>query len=257
MNHEIADYKTTARVVGEQLKENTGSHFLDSGGFYGRYWQFNQGRKFRKEPQTVLKFDVDRGGIAIRHNLYHWLVARLDFAPGLQEMYEKSRDQRNTHIVNMEDFAVSLVESYGATGLYGEGLPDSVNTYNRMDLLTQVIQYAYFTVEGCFYVLLQVHGGCDVRGGYTPPKAYRVKEDGYPMFQNSEATVRCEAGHYWWTDDAHNLYFRGCSAEKHLEAYDLSGDKRDRGKSRIFVDTSGRGFCPLCGSRLTAYFDSI
>ena len=40
----------TADVIISMLKENTGAHFLDSGGAYGRNWERNQARDFESEP---------------------------------------------------------------------------------------------------------------------------------------------------------------------------------------------------------------
>ncbi len=41
-------------LITAMLKENTGSHFLDSGGAYGRNWQRNQKVDFEEnQPVTV------------------------------------------------------------------------------------------------------------------------------------------------------------------------------------------------------------
>ena len=64
------------------------------------------------------------------------------------------------------------------TGLYGEGSPIEVNTYNGEDLLSQVIQFTLFRIDFTDYVALQIHGGCDVRGGYTAPRIFEVNGDG-------------------------------------------------------------------------------
>jgi len=53
-----------------------------------------------------------------------------------------------------------------------------VNTYNGESMLSQVLQYTslYHPDEG-YYILLQIHGGCDVRGGYTDAKLFRLDSE--------------------------------------------------------------------------------
>ena len=41
-------------VIIEMLKENTGEHFLDSGGAYGRHWEKNQDKNFKDVPVIML-----------------------------------------------------------------------------------------------------------------------------------------------------------------------------------------------------------
>ena len=48
----------TEQKIIEQLTANTGTHFLDSGGAYGRNWQNNQLRDFNSEKATTLKFEI-------------------------------------------------------------------------------------------------------------------------------------------------------------------------------------------------------
>ena len=44
----------TGDVLKATLLENTGRHFMDSGGAYGRAWQENQGRDFASEPEAMI-----------------------------------------------------------------------------------------------------------------------------------------------------------------------------------------------------------
>lgn len=59
------------------------------------------------------------------------------------------------------------------SGIYGEGDPIGINTYNHEELLSQILQYVYFEWDNEAYIILQIHGGCDVRGGYTKPRIFR------------------------------------------------------------------------------------
>ena len=52
------------------------------------------------------------------------------------------------------------------------------NTYNGGSDLSQVLQGAWLEdADGDTYLLLQIHGGCDVRGGYTDAKLFKTSDD--------------------------------------------------------------------------------
>ena len=159
-----ADTKT---VLVDMLTENTGRHMLDSGGAYGRNWERNQGRDFESEPVASLDVRWNRADEAFRPeitiNVYHWLAEKVTFDSKLDAIYQAfatPRREDEAEFAIMEEF----VEFLGASGLYGDGDPMVVNTYNGNCLLSQTLQFIYFTHNDSSYILLQVHGGCDVRG---------------------------------------------------------------------------------------------
>ena len=45
-------------TIKSMLLENTGKHFLDSGGESGRHWQRNQQRDFDSEPPITIEADI-------------------------------------------------------------------------------------------------------------------------------------------------------------------------------------------------------
>ena len=259
----------TEKVLTKMLKENTGIHFLDSGGAYGRNWENNQKRNFDKEPATVLSFD--NGEISVTHNVYHFLKEHLTFDKEMDKRFhkwaKKPAQKDENWLTLMEQFPLTLKGS----GLYGEGSPITVNTYNGNDLLSQTIQYVYFEYQGLAYVLLQIHGGCDVRGGYTKPRVFQTDEY---LFSNADATIYCQGGndprqkaltpglepkrHYWRTDDGYNWYFEGSTEGPNLETFPIvEGEiEREIGQDEkfIMVDAERKGYCPFCGGLLEAHF---
>ena len=44
-----------ADKLAEMLQENTGRNFLDSGDYYGRNWEHNQGADFEAQPEGRLE----------------------------------------------------------------------------------------------------------------------------------------------------------------------------------------------------------
>jgi len=175
----------TAQVLHDMLTENTGRSILDSGSAYGRHWERNQCRAFENEPETSIHACVNGkySSIEATINVYHWLKSRLEYCEEKdREFYEfaTSEEYEDLHWLGcMEAWMEKLVndsEDMGDPigGIYGEGNPITVNTYNEEENLSQILQFTYWESGDGAYVLLQIHGGCDVRGGYTAPHVFEV-----------------------------------------------------------------------------------
>lgn len=198
----FASHQDTGRIIAALMRESTGASILDSGGIYGRNWERNRGRDFENEPTVYLSFEYDY--IDYTLNVYHFLNERLDYAPQLdKEFLEFSdrEDQKDSHwLENMEAFAEYIRERDGMIN----GQAGTVNTYNGEDNLSQVLQYTMGeSDEGTFY-LVQIHGGADVRGGYTRPVAFLADE--YALFDNAGGYIRCDCQTSWYTDDSYHWY---------------------------------------------------
>jgi len=236
----------TRRIIAKMLKENTGRSFLDSGDFYGRHWEQNQNRDFDKEPEAWL--EVWDGQPIVTINVYHFLIRALEYAPDADKAFQKYADlpenQNAPWLALMEEFPYWYASQFGEdpTGPYGGGQPITVNTYNGEDLLSQVIQYVYFEIDGEGYVILQIHNGCDVRGGYTRPRVFRHDLDwaDVTIFDNAHAVIACEGKHNWYTDDGYHWYANG--DYKKLTEYQLKNPKKGEPVK-----------CPICGKPLGAY----
>lgn len=161
----------TDEVLAQMLTENTGRSILDSGDAYGRHWQRNQGLDAESFlAASPITLDVRYGYVDVTLDLFHWLRARLDYDHELNTRFHEFADEREgTYwLQDMEEFL-------DKTGTNPDGyLTGTYNSYNSDNLLSQTIQFAIGEDEdGESYVLLQIHGGCDVRGGYTAPRAFR------------------------------------------------------------------------------------
>jgi len=169
---------TTEEILQSMLTESTGISFLDSGGSDGRHWQKNQGVAFDNEPEIEVDYNWMREGdrIDFTINVYHFLKNALTS--------DAMTDEFNSLFNVMDDW-----DGYGY-GLSDEASGwlidkfrvcpkdlsnDWINTYNGDSNLSQVIQYRYI---GDGYIILQIHNGCDVRGGYTDAKLFRLTGDG-------------------------------------------------------------------------------
>lgn len=204
----IATAKTTEDILKEMLTENTGAHMLDSGGAYGRNWSSNQGRDFDKEPATVLSFEF--GEMEITHNIYHWLKERLEYDAYTDALLHKHAEREENKDKDwseiLEEFLKDLCAEKDID--YSAHMVNGCNTYNGEDLVSQVMQYWYIEEFDDPMIILRIHGGCDVRGGYTAPRVFTGDMYEYAIFDNAKASLWCtdNGEHNWFTDDAYTFY---------------------------------------------------
>lgn len=176
--------KKTKTLIQKMLKENTGIHMLDSGSAYGRHWQQNQSVKnWDKIPEIEYEIEDD-GTVYYTISVYHYLINNLEeeLDEVCQEFNKLQDNDKN------DDFAEDSNNAlYGITVDGWKYLRDKldklplnwVNTYNYDSNLSQILQYVIVTIKDKKYVLLQIHGGCDARGGYTLAKLIPINDDDY------------------------------------------------------------------------------
>jgi len=269
----------TAQKLAEMLQENTGRSILDSGDYYGRHWQRNQGVDFEKQSEGRLECWARDGELDMLPvvSVYHFLKDRLQYNPELDERFREWCEDAGATGLNL---AIGFVTSIGGKGIYGDGEPMVINTYNGEDLLSQTLQYIYWTDENDeTHVLLQIHGGCDVRGGYTDPVAFDVTDcDGTSIFDNARATIYCDdCGKHWDTDNGCHWAPDGCYGRgyKQLQDYPATDERpcypqkpdpaqrviwdnwgpMDPNRPEpcagvVWVDEDNNGHCPFCGGLL-------
>jgi hypothetical protein len=207
---ETRDYTgvTSEQIIAEMLKENTGSALCDSGGAYGRNWSSNAGRDFATDPKCTTRWDVietakaSRVSISPTVSLYHWMVAHLEFDAELQQELDTfMAEDASFDLQAADNFAQHL---FDAERLASE--PYCVNTSNLVDdvHLSQVLQFHVITLEGDYepsHLILTVHGGCDVRGGYTDPKCFRLRTEYDEAMGNARASYLGAGEEGWYIQD--------------------------------------------------------
>lgn len=202
--------RTTEEAVIGMLTENTGSHFLDSGGAYGRNWERNQKRDFAKEPRITTRFSMWGNDLEVEASIstYHWMVRNLEFDPEMQARLDQYADDH--HDDNWFEIAEGFAEQdqqrmNDEWGCDSKHFPRTTNTYNETDHwdLDQTLQFIELAGEGGYdstHLILQVHGGCDVRGGYTAPKCFRLRTEDYEWLDSAKASS-FSAGEWYWDYD--------------------------------------------------------
>jgi hypothetical protein len=156
------------------LVENTGSHFLDSGGAYGRAWERNQGKTiedFEREPEERI---VWTGNYLERSvSVFHYL-SQLETDAICDEFNTMPCLDREA---DGDVYGVSETQWNWLNNLGDVKLTQDFNTYNGDSDLSQILQGSWLTINDEQYLLLQIHGGCDARGGYTDAKLFKPHEE--------------------------------------------------------------------------------
>jgi len=165
----------TNELIYEMLTENTGVHMCDSGMGSNRHWQKNQGKTiedFENEPEEIITFDPKYKELYRRVSVYHYLseLTQDEICREFNAMNTNSDWEGEYYGTSREaaDFIDSL-EDFEYVNKW--------NTYNGDSDLSQVLQGATFkTDDDEYYFLIQIHGGADVRGGYTDAKLFKSSD---------------------------------------------------------------------------------
>mgnify|MGYP003148488230 CR=1 FL=1 len=168
------------KLIYEKLTENTGKHFLDSGGSNNRHWQRNQEKTFddfMNEQEQVYGVGFNNEGKA--DELFR-TVSVFHYLAGDGSNLELDKISKEFNKLNELNDELADCEPYGVGVSAWDYLSEFVdedynihtwNTFNGNSDLSQTLQGATLRlfVDGQYedYVLIQIHGGCDVRGGYT------------------------------------------------------------------------------------------
>jgi len=171
-------------TIISMLLENTGKHPMDSGGANGRRWQRNQFRDFESEEPITFEVNInynEDGTVRYRDiiptiTLYHWLMGANIEEDERAEEFNALIDQADPWC---EDLAFTTEQCYQKLMEWDADIDDErcYNTYNDSDCLDQVIQYQHLTIGDDPYVLISVHGGADVRGGYAASRLFYLDGD--------------------------------------------------------------------------------
>lgn len=171
----------TKQIIYAMLTENTGAHFLDSGFANGRMWQKNQVKTIDDfENEEVEKYELhkwnDNYELERTVSVYHYLKD-LETDDVCNE-FNKLQDNSDNWDANCEAYGVSLEAWEYLDNEFEVDIDRVFNTYNGNSDLSQVLQGANIRIDDEHYIILQIHGGADVRGGYTDAKLFKLNDDG-------------------------------------------------------------------------------
>lgn len=262
---EVKQSITDIKLI-EMLTENTGRHMLDSGGAYGRNWERNQGEDFYSQPLSQYKFEFYPDGdwyVDFSINLFPYLRERLEYVPYLDNKFiefckEYDPEDKQSWADCLEAFQGVLQDKHNLE------YKTSWNTYNdEYNFLSQVLQgYEFRDNHLDTYIALQIHGGCDVRGGYTRPVFFKL--DAWTDFicdQADSYTISCNGETQ--KERAKNLPLKTMEDVNEIEYHivdfrggdwiDYEGGNIDINEFKITEGKDGEALCPHCKSRMEVY----
>ena len=155
----------TERALVRMLMESTGTHFLDSGGAYGRAWQRNQASGMWQAKDWLATPEIWSDGFSREEesegvevtddawpilSTFHYLRKRLDFdAPLTAWLIREGNKTNDPWYASMERWVDERHEG-GPDAYWGPSMGDY--TYNRENLLSQDFQFSAFTYRDEPYV---------------------------------------------------------------------------------------------------------
>lgn len=306
--------EVTQFVLKEMFCENTGSHFLDSGGAYGRgYDRANAVKHLDWMEQVPAIVQVDwysRDGsysFYVLKNAYLFLCEHLDYNLEMDQRFHSFCQSEKIHELHYFDkFKIPLLDKedrhyfetihkrrveyitpkdksyYNCMTLWKDWLKQAeplvedfedfggYNTYNGDSCLNKTLQWEMFAIhngkyEG-HYIILQIHNGCDVRGGYSTPHIFTFDEDDF-WSRMDDLTCRCP--NFNWKDNevsGTQLNIQGKPTKdpvvdmEHVDCYSDDGGSHWYGNSGAEIDggskftTDEEGehhiVCKKCGADL-------
>jgi hypothetical protein len=175
------------KLVYSMLTTSTGVNMLDSGGDDGRHWQRNATKTladFEAEPTIeVDQWDRDNAADSTELNptvsVFHYLTNALELDDICDEFNELPCDDWDGEIA----YGISAAQEAWLVD-HDMSVSATWNSYNGECNLGQTLQGANvheagheseFEFPG--YVLLQIHQGADVRGGYTDAKLFKISDN--------------------------------------------------------------------------------
>ena len=170
-------------LIYKMMTQSTGRALLDSGDHYGRNWERNAKKTiedFISEPECTLEIEERRGKLepSVYISLFHYLDKALELDPICDEFNLMPCDNWESDIYGVSAEGKQFLDDREAT------IKGDYSSYNGESSLSQVIQYTLVDIDSTEYILLQVHGGCDVRGGYTDAKLFKIIDECY-LYENA------------------------------------------------------------------------
>lgn len=215
--------KTLEQTLFDMWTENTGTHMCDSGGEDGRNWQRNRKKTvedFNSAPSASLSLELSKNGdlwACAYASMWHHLNATLELDDICHEF----------NAMEVEDWEGD--KAYGLSAAGQDALDcleaewkDPWNTYNWENNWDAVLQGCNLEINGDSYVLIQYHGGADVRGGYTDAKLFKIADmmEDYFIYRDDVSGPRFEE-----LDDGIDV--RGNELVDHSRGCDISDEMKE------------------------------
>lgn len=224
----------TQKLLFEMLTENTGIAMMDSGGENGRMWQRNQKKTvedFLNEPYATFEEvggnEVDGWDISPTISVFHNLSEQLELDAICNTFNSKKGDWIDSiYMYGINNHQDKMITKFLKEGANWDG--EAWNTYNYNSPLSQILQGRTLEWGNEKYVILQIHGGADVRGGYTNARMFKLRGE-------------------WLQENVYTLYKGETFSNDYgsiLEMTDNEGDKPKGDIKEILAEFTATAECP-------------
>lgn len=228
------------KIVEDLLTEEIGHFLCDSGGAYGYQYERNRENGILKGLNPVEEYTDDETQertLEVTIPVYDFLVYNLikdETTEGMEKQLFKE-----LKLADINPYEIWCVEDFlnkgKFKGMHFDNKIEWVNTYNYEEFLSQTLQYALMSNGYDWFVLLEVHNGCDVRSGYTFPQLFKVKDVDYFLTGQYDRLTECEC-------DLNSYTILGVD-----EIMDSDGEvSKEDIYNRTFVDDDGNVRCVEC-----------
>ena len=158
-------------TIKSMLKENTGRDLLDSGDIYGRSYETRRGIKSFKEMPAAWAEQDDDGDITLHKSMYHYLTGYLWHERDMTRKFQRFTRRYEARHGNSRCATEAFIEKINDPE--ADWKPGFTNTSDAYPyFLDGIMAFEVVWREEFAYIILQIHGGCDVRDGYTAPKIF-------------------------------------------------------------------------------------
>ena len=220
---------STEQIIEQMMLEKTAHYSGDSGNIYGRNYLKNQENGINKNDISPIDFSIDNDNKEIHLEqtvyIYDFLTKHLDKSNTanqienilytvmkennidvysifeIQNLFENNFLDKYVYDKYYDKTTDDYTEDYYLKDIPHELNPspyfngyDWINTYNGEEFVSQTLQFMCFSDGYNDYVLLQIHGGCDVRSGYTAPKVFEINDIDYFLMYMSTVDTCCDCG---------------------------------------------------------------
>ena len=220
----------TERIVHKMMFE-AHAHILDSGSAYGRHWERRRSQGDLRQLPKAYWYVYKDGDVTFYVDLFHYLVDNF--------VWVRKLDLDLHRFANLPEWKreawSDVLEAWFNERGY-EVLDHGLTYNNEYHVLNQDFWFLIFTTDTendysewfyaepdePVYIIIRTHNGCDIRGGYSAPHIFKVKEEewGRVLFNYmEEARAVCTGDHEDYEDGVWDFYEN--------RWHDISGDEVD------------------------------
>lgn len=239
----------TGCKLAEMFMEHIPTSILDSGSAFGYRYQKCREDPVWKRPDARFEFGVRDGkpDIVSYLNTFRWLSYALLYDKDVDDKFQEWRKQEFPDGEGWEEHLAEFVNPQTNKTYkhwWGEYTYNYENCFDT-NFIWYMIQDEKCNIDTNL-VILQLHNGCDARGGFTQPVMFLSEHSTFYPFQ-IPATMCCNhCGARWDLNPYGHTEYRDNFSYKDIEDYPCEKGTEGK-KGTVVVESSSKAYCPACG----------